>query len=146
MQVVDLNATAAAVEAMRSERSAVTRAAGAIGAATTGDGEGEDAVAANASAAAAAEGAPLEEGPRWPDEAAEAAFLSEQRTAGGTGALSAVRGTAEKAQAEVDTSPLPPLQTLVDRLSGETREVLEDLFRAKFVSVKKVSPEVLKGS
>lgn len=46
-------------------------------------------------------------------------------------------------EAEVAT-PLPSLDSLVGRLSPEVREVLEDLFRARFTGVRKVPKRVLK--
>jgi hypothetical protein len=39
---------------------------------------------------------------------------------------------------------LPPLQSLVDRVPAATLEVLEDLFRARFVSVKQIQKDALK--
>lgn len=78
----------------------------------------------------------------WPDDAAESSFLAEARTRG-----EAV--TPPKAREEVaddtDTQPLPPLNELVERIPVEVREVLEDLFRARFVKVKRLPKSALKS-
>lgn len=95
----------------------------------------------------AMEGASDGDAPRWPDEAAESAFLSEQRDSGTPAALLTVpkaSNEGERTEAE-DNSPLPPLQSLIDRIPPEARETLEDLFRARFVSVKRVHNSALKG-
>lgn len=39
---------------------------------------------------------------------------------------------------ESGATPLPELETLVARLPAELRETLDDLFRARFVSVKRL--------
>jgi len=88
------------------------------------------------------------EGPQWPDDAAETAFLSEQKT-NGVSVLPQVPAasatTTDQAEPpEVANAPLPPLQSLVDRIPADAREVLEDLFRARFVSVKRVQATALK--
>ena len=107
------------------------------------------------------EGAPVDESPRWPDEASESAFLAEQGSGGAAGAgggAAAATGapravfTPKKngeagAPAPATEAPvaLPPLQNLVDRLPASTREVLDDLFRARFVSVKQIQKDALKS-
>lgn len=40
--------------------------------------------------------------------------------------------------------PLPPLNELVQRIPAEVREALDDLFRARFVAVKRVPKQALK--
>jgi hypothetical protein len=100
------------------------------------------------------EGAPMDESPRWPDETSESAFLAEQ----GSGGAAATAGTqravftpkknseGSEAGAAADVpAVLPPLQSLVDRISESTRETLEDLFRARFVSVKQIQKDALKN-
>jgi hypothetical protein len=42
-------------------------------------------------------------------------------------------------------APLPSLDELVKRIPAEVRETLDDLFRVKYVSVKRISPSSLKG-
>lgn len=81
-------------------------------------------------------------GPMHIDEAAEAAFLAEARERG-----EPVR-TSASAEAEpvedLDPKALPKLDDLVNRLSPEVRETLEDLFRARFHNVKRVPKKALK--
>lgn len=75
------------------------------------------------------------------DESAESAFLAEARERG------EVVKPPTTAAAEVEESekkPLPKLDELVQRIPPEVRDVLEDLFRAKFVSVKRVPKKALK--
>lgn len=85
-----------------------------------------------------------DEAPReaWPDESVESGFLAEARERGEptSVAASAKEETAERTEA----GPLPPLNDLVQRIPAEVRDVLEDLFRAKFVAVKRVPPKALK--
>jgi hypothetical protein len=85
----------------------------------------------------------------WPDESAEAAFLAERR--------SGEEGSPSEAGRVVRTGPaagqplaeeketLPPLDDLVPRIPGEVRAALEDLFRAKFVTVRRMPKEALKS-
>jgi hypothetical protein len=90
-------------------------------------------------AAAAAEG-----GSVWPDEAAESAFLAEARTNGEPPTVIPT-GTAEpEEENEADGRKLPPLDDLVKRIPPEVREVLDDLFRAKFTAVRRVPKKSLK--
>ena len=51
---------------------------------------------------------------------------------------------AEDEEEEEKETPLPALDELVQRLSPETRELLDDLFRAKFVTVRRVPKQALK--
>ncbi len=67
----------------------------------------------------------------------EAAFLAEQGEA-----VPVPRITAEPVAAE----PLPPLDELVARIPAEARQLMEELFRAKFVTVKRVPGTALKNS
>jgi hypothetical protein len=53
------------------------------------------------------------------------------------------RTTAE--EIEENAKPLPPLDTLVNRIPAETRELLDELFRAKFVAVRRVKKRDLKS-
>ena len=76
----------------------------------------------------------------WPSEAEEAAFLADQRA---QGAAAPVQPTAAAGE-ETDSQPLPPLAELVQRIPAETRAVLDDLFRAKFTSVRRVPAKALK--
>ena len=77
----------------------------------------------------------------WPDETAESAFRSEARERGEPVVASRV---ASEVTQEVDTGPLPPLEELVRRLPPQVRETLDDLFRARFVTVRRVPERALK--
>ena len=83
-----------------------------------------------------------DEGPLWPDDAAEEAFLGETKERGETilpGAAATATEAAEKA-----AQPLPPLDELVQRIPAEVREAMEELFRARFVTVRRVPEKALK--
>lgn len=77
----------------------------------------------------------------WPDEAAEAAFISEARGRG-----ESPKATVTPIETEEERAPkqLPPLSELVERIPAETRELLDELFRAKFVAVRRVKKSDLK--
>jgi hypothetical protein len=60
---------------------------------------------------------------RWPDDAVK---------------------TPPPAIAPENKAPLPSLESLLARLPAETRETLDDLFRAKFTGVRHVPGRVLK--
>jgi hypothetical protein len=75
----------------------------------------------------------------WSDEAAESAFRAEARERGETIATKAPAAALE----EGDPKNLPPLENLVKRLSPELRETLDDLFRAKFVAVRRIPKKAL---
>jgi hypothetical protein len=49
--------------------------------------------------------------------------------------------------AEVEETPakLPPLDELVQRIPSEVRELMDELFRAKFVRVQRVPKKALQG-
>jgi hypothetical protein len=80
----------------------------------------------------------------WPDENAEAAFIADARQRG-----EPVKAAVATVQAAEDKEDLrrstPPLAELVNRLSPAVREVLDDLFRVKFTTVRRVPKSVLKG-
>jgi hypothetical protein len=80
----------------------------------------------------------------WPDENAEAAFIAEARQRGEpvVVAVATVEAVDEKEDAK---RALPPLAELVQRLSPEVRETLDDLFRVKFTTVRRVPKKVLKS-
>jgi len=84
---------------------------------------------------------PQEDGPinAWPDESAESAIVSELRSRG-----ERATPAATEAVEEIDTAPLPPLDQLVKRIPAEVRATLDDLFRAKFVTVRRVPKKALK--
>ncbi len=78
----------------------------------------------------------------WPDESAESSFLAEARSRGE--AVSAPKPVEENVD-EAETKPLPPLNELVDRIPAEVRDALEDLFRARFVRVKRMPKSAFKS-
>jgi hypothetical protein len=73
----------------------------------------------------------------WPGMADEASFLAEQRVQG-------IVPPAGPANEPTDLSPLPSLEELVQRIPAEARAALDDLFRAKFSGVRRVSKKSLK--
>ena len=77
----------------------------------------------------------------WPEESVESAFLAEARERG-----EPVVATKPKEEVGDDAAAgaLPPLNDLVQRIPAEVREALEELFRAKFVAVKRVPKKALK--
>jgi hypothetical protein len=81
-----------------------------------------------------------EEAPPPLDEAGEASFLADAHSRGEV--VSAPPPMAEVE--ETESAPLPPLDSLVQRLPAEVREALDDLFRAKFVRVQRVPKRALK--
>ena len=77
--------------------------------------------------------------PEWLDTAGEAAYLGEQaalETA--PPARAADAADAEDADDKTAGKELPAMDTLVARIPAESREILEDLFRARFVKVRKI--------
>lgn len=80
------------------------------------------------------------EPPSWPDESAEAAFLGEAKERGESVAPKPVAREVE----EADPRALPQLDVLVNRIPTEVRDVLEELFRAKFVKVQRVPKRAFK--
>jgi hypothetical protein len=88
-------------------------------------------------------GAPLDDGaPVGPNESEEASFLAEQRA---QPAPATPSGRAAAVEEPEDRAPLPPLDELVNRVPPAARDLLEELFRAKFVTVKRVPRSALKG-
>ncbi|MBL9188623.1 MAG: hypothetical protein JNK23_14165 [Opitutaceae bacterium] len=79
--------------------------------------------------------------PLWPDETAEADFIAEARARGEP--VVVARPAAESDEPS-EGKPLPPLEELVQRIPDEVRETLEDLFRARFVAVRRIPGKALK--
>lgn len=79
----------------------------------------------------------------WPDEAAEVAFFgatSEPETP------SAKPMPESGEQRESPAPPLPKLEELVNRIPPESRELLDELFRAKFTVVRRIKSSDLKSN
>lgn len=81
--------------------------------------------------------------PMWPDDAAESAFLAEAQERGEVVSRPLKTNDSDAAD-DADPKALPPLEQLVQRIPAEVRETLDDLFRARFVAVKRVPKKVLK--
>jgi len=82
----------------------------------------------------------LEDEPPLVDEAAEAAFLGEAKE---RGEVVPKRSEAES-EDETPRKALPPLDELVQRIPADVRDTLEDLFRARFTTVKRFPKKALK--
>ena len=76
----------------------------------------------------------------WPDESAEALFRAETRE---RGEPDLPAGVIAEAPEETDAKGLPALEDLVKRIPAETRELMDELFRAKFTTVKRVPAKAL---
>ena len=79
----------------------------------------------------------------WPDENAEAAFVADARQRGESFKATAATERAAEDQ-EDQRRAMPSLTDLVNRLPSEVRETLDDLFRVKFTTVRRVPKSVLK--
>lgn len=89
-------------------------------------------------------GAPIDEGaPVGPSEGEESAFLAEQREQGFHSPASKAAVATEEPE---EKGALPPLDDLVNRIPAATRELMDELFRAKFVTVKRVPKSALKNN
>ena len=80
-------------------------------------------------------------GERWPDEAAESAFLGEAHGQGIV--LPPPPGPVTSDEAEPAT--LPAVDELAARVPAEVRELLDELFRARFTTVRRVPIKALKS-
>ena len=80
-----------------------------------------------------------EEG-EWPDAGDESEYLSQAAARGETPAPAAQRGTSP-----VLGDKLPALDELVARVPPGVRALLDDLFRAKFTTVRRVAPDSQKA-
>lgn len=108
-----------------------------------GAGAEEDAGEADV-AVTRADGVPESESVNvWPDDTAESAFLSEARERGEPAKAS--RAAVEDVEEREDAKALPRLDELVEKLPVETRELLDELFRVKFVAVRRVRKADLKS-
>jgi hypothetical protein len=77
--------------------------------------------------------------PAGPSTEEEAAFLAQEREMGG------VTPTLMHTETPPDDKgDLPPMDDLVKRIPMPTRDLMEELFRAKFVTVKRVPKSALK--
>ena len=86
-------------------------------------------------------GVPVDGAPH--DDAEEGAMIGELRARGETGFIRPP--PAEPVDAEPKTA-LPSLDELVSRVPAEVREVLDELFRARFTAVRRMPARALKQS
>ena len=77
--------------------------------------------------------------PIGPGEAEESAFLVEQQQASPPKPVAI-----SPAQGDERTVPLPPMDELIQRIPASTRELIDQLFRAKFVTVKRMPASAFK--
>jgi hypothetical protein len=77
----------------------------------------------------------------WNDEAAETAFLAEARDRGEP--TVALQSPVETKVESAESGTLPPLDELVQRIPADVRETLDDLFRAKFTTVRRIPKKAL---
>ncbi len=77
--------------------------------------------------------------PAGPSSEEEAAFLAQEREMGiVTPALMHTESPPE------ESGGLPPMEDLVKRIPMPTRDLMEELFRAKFITVKRIPQSALK--
>lgn len=81
-----------------------------------------------------------ESAPVGPSADEEAAFLSAEREDSGGGALPPVAAVT----VDDEKGELPPMEDLVKRIPAQARDLMEDLFRARFVTVKRIPKAALK--
>ena len=79
----------------------------------------------------------------WPDESAELEYLAEARERGEPAGPPAAKGEVPD---DTDAKPLPELESLVARIPPDVREMLDELFRAKFTRVRRVPRKALKDA
>ena len=95
-----------------------------------------------AAANASAHGTLFGDDAPWPtDEVGGTVFLAEARDRGETVTLKPVT---PREEVESETGPLPSLDEMVQRIPAEVRDTLEELYRAKFTAVRRVSAKFLK--
>lgn len=76
--------------------------------------------------------------PAGPSSEEEAAFLAQEREGG------IVSGVLPPAESTEEPGNLPPMEDLVKRIPAPARELMEELFRARFVTVKRIPKAALK--
>jgi len=83
----------------------------------------------------------IPDAPVGPTSEEEAAILAQEREMGNvTPALMHV----EKAPEESESGDLPPMEDLVQRIPQTARDLMDELFRVRFVTVKRVPSSALK--
>ncbi len=79
----------------------------------------------------------------WPDEAMEAAMSAEVAERDGP-PKKPTKKQRERAET-LDGGPLPPLDEMIKKIPADLQEKMDDLFRAKFQTVKRVPKSALNG-
>jgi hypothetical protein len=77
--------------------------------------------------------------PVGPSSEEETAFLATERRDSPVSVT-----TSAVAETEDERGELPPMEDLVNRIPGAARELIENLFRARFVTVKRIPRSALK--
>ncbi|MBL9214347.1 MAG: hypothetical protein JNG83_02605 [Opitutaceae bacterium] len=77
--------------------------------------------------------------PVGPTAEEESAFLAEQRLDGAVPVAAPAAGADEE-----NGAPLPPMDELVNRIPAPVREAMEELFRARFVTVRRLPKSAMK--
>jgi hypothetical protein len=81
----------------------------------------------------------VSDAPAGPSSEEEAAFLAQEREMGiVTPALTHTESP------PVEEGSLPPMEDLVKRIPMPARDLMEELFRAKFITVKRIPQSALK--
>ena len=80
--------------------------------------------------------------PVGPSPEEEAALLTQDRT---SEQFYGQPPKAENLETETGAASLPPMEDLVKRIPAPARELMEELFRARFVTVKRVPKAALKS-
>lgn len=81
----------------------------------------------------------MDDAPVGPSTEEEAVFLVEERANGYAPAVAAQPVVEEEKKSE-----LPPLEDLVKRIPMPARDLMEELFRAKFITVRRIPKSALK--
>lgn len=90
-------------------------------------------------------GSPVDDGaPVGPSEGEEASFMAEQREQGFSISVATASRAAVDSEPD-DKKSLPPLDDLVQRVPAGVRQLMDELFRANFVTVKRVPKSALKN-
>ncbi len=86
-----------------------------------------------------------EDAPDWPPPDVEAAMSAEAAERDGGSGRAAPSRRAREAAETLDGGPLPSIDELMSQVPAPVLEQLEELFRAKFQTVKRVPAAVLKS-
>lgn len=85
-----------------------------------------------------------EDRPDWPPPDIEAAMSAEAADRDGGDGRAPTSRRVREARETLDGPPLPALDEIIGQIPPETKEQLEELFRAKFTEVRRVPAAVFK--